>query len=145
MPVLLSVARTATVKALIDAGVWGANGHNFKQVWPLLALFAWPFHSHVQSGQVFGADWILIMQIMIDHDRSGSFASNVSIELSLKIFRMPTGLCPLLLEVGLPPVLLSRLRESHLTSPTKPPGRSWHRMRPTARPATERNVGSFEL
>ena len=23
--------RTATVKALIDAGVWGANGHNFKQ------------------------------------------------------------------------------------------------------------------
>eukprot|EP00438_Fugacium_kawagutii_P001039 Skav205847 [mRNA] locus=scaffold160:727173:730492:+ [translate_table: standard] len=27
-------SRTATVKALIDAGVWGANGHNFKQVRP---------------------------------------------------------------------------------------------------------------
>lgn len=27
----LSFGRTATVKALIDAGVWGANGHNFKQ------------------------------------------------------------------------------------------------------------------
>lgn len=25
------LSRTATVKALIDAGVWGANGHNFKQ------------------------------------------------------------------------------------------------------------------
>ena len=28
---LFLVSRTATVKALIDAGVWGANGHNFKQ------------------------------------------------------------------------------------------------------------------
>ena len=32
LALLYNCPRTATVKALIDAGVWGANGHNFKQV-----------------------------------------------------------------------------------------------------------------
>ncbi|CAJ1416266.1 unnamed protein product [Effrenium voratum] len=32
LALLYNCPRTATVKAMIDAGAWGANGHNFKQV-----------------------------------------------------------------------------------------------------------------